>query len=190
MSYQKFNNVTIKGKEFFRDGGLYLYSPADGYLELDADTALRLRSSTVEVSGAAFRRRTYQYMSGTCDAGWDGRLWTAGGGNEYPTLPDEGVMFFAAKNGNIGAKLPATPVRGATIDIIFCDSGSADTVNGAKTLTLSGNIVYKNLQTGILASMTFSYPGTSISLVGTENPAYWWVLSPSGAWAPAITARG
>jgi len=41
--------LTITNKEYFRDDGLYIYSSADGQLDLIADTTAKITAPTVEL---------------------------------------------------------------------------------------------------------------------------------------------
>ena len=125
------------------------------------------------------KRAVYPLMSGAVattatDVGWYTGPFK---GVEVAQLPDEGILLISAKYGSIIGKLPATPMPGAILDIVFCDSGSGTGIDGAKTFTLSGNIINRKLDTAqILAQLVFEYPGQSVTLVGTQNPSYWWLV--------------
>lgn len=157
----------------------------DGDISVESGHTFTIASGSLTMTDGDFSRRSTKYISSATNAdvpsGWVGTT-------REMTIPGEGTIIFSGKSGAITSKLPTTPTPGKQLTIIYIDSGSG--LTNSVTAIVSGQIAFPSPLTsritGSAGTVTFTYPGTAMTLVGADG--IWWNISPTGAAAgPVLT---
>ena len=170
---------SCSGQISFRDNDIRIYSDSDGNLLIKADSGVSIEG-TLDTNGAFnvtgdltmtgdLVQRYAKYISGTSAA-------TVPTGYTRCTkdmeIIDDGIAILSGKSGNILPKLPATPVVGRTLIVIYQSSGVTAAAQNVASLSGSSIKMAKSSNHGTASYLTFKHPGQTITITNDGSSYY------------------